>query len=141
VRIWDASVLDYMNNTIFPINVASSETLVMAIEKSAIVWENYKQSIKDRMNWDYIISNRKHMESGTIVTQQLQARIDNTPKTSYSDLVLCLEKTETIAYTDVNPTPLALQFEFFYNDIPVSHSLDFTLSHNSSPDELFTTVN
>jgi hypothetical protein len=77
VRIGDASVLDYMNNTIFPINVESSETLVMAKEKSAIVWENYKQSIKDRMNWDHIISNRNNMESGTIVTQQFQERIDN----------------------------------------------------------------
>jgi hypothetical protein len=90
-----------MNNTIFPINVESSETLVMAKEKSPIVWENYKQSIKDRMNWGHIISNRNNMESGTIVTQQFQERIDNAPKTSYSDLVICLEKTETISYTEV----------------------------------------
>ena len=100
VRIGDDTVVEYMNNIIYPLNVASSTTLKMAMNKVSEELDNetLAKSIKKR-SVEYNLLDRKKNNNNYFTLPEFTSRYANSTDTSYSDLIVCLEKSESDIYT------------------------------------------
>jgi hypothetical protein len=99
VRVGDATALDYMNNILYELNVASSVTLKMARNKTEHISQIKEdmRKISYRINIKTLIGVRNSNEMFN--EKDFQKRLDNAVDSGFSDLVVCLEHNETNAYT------------------------------------------
>ena len=102
VRVGDDTVVDYMNDIIYPLNVASSTTLEMAKEKVKHESKdlNLSKSILNRTSiYKYLYPTRNN--NNYFEKNEFKMRLENSTDTSYSDLIVCLERSESDIYTNI----------------------------------------
>lgn len=132
VRVGDSSVLEYLNDNIFNMNVASFSTLEMAYKKLEKIKQTPDQwaTIVKRAKFESLIIARNDPTDPDLVGQRkldFQERLKKAPKNGFSDLVVCLEHNEREAYTDLRRENV---------EVVILEAADVTSSNYRAPDSI-----
>ena len=103
VRIGDSTVISYLNDRIFNNNSASLSTLEIASKKFHEIRKR-PNSIKNKLAANLLLENRNNPKY--YLSELWLNRLKSARRTGYSDLIVCLEKTEAKVYTDLRSEDL-----------------------------------